>query len=366
MTQIYAYGSNGNGQLGVGHQLDVSTPKNVLIDIANDVQPIAIRAGGNHTLILASDGQLYSSGDPSKGARGLTPAEGFEHNKFAPVILSSSDEPPLQVALCAATWDASIIVAKDAEQRPTKLFTFGTGDKGELGQGQLIFRSAKAGLVNNFPPAGSEIVGLSACMSHVVVVLDNGEVYGWGSGRKGQLGEPTGVIYEPRKIAHDLIHPSVTCGKDFTLLSVPATGEYKLLGSDKHDIQKALPPPKSATFDDVQAGWGSVTVLMEDGSLRSGGRNDHGQLAPANIPKISKIAVGSEHTIALSEEGKTWKVLAWGWGEHGNCGPFKGHGDVREPNTIASSEYMRKELKLMVSLIACGCATSFICIQEGV
>ena len=247
MTQIYAYGSNGNGQLGVGHQLDVSTPKNVLIDITDNIQPIAIRAGGNHTLILTSDGQLYSSGDPSKGARGLTPAEGFSHNKFTPVILSAPDELPLQVTLCAATWEASIIVAKDAEGRSTKLYTFGTGEKGELGQGHLIFRSAKAGLIRNFPPAGIEIVGLSACMNHVVVVLDNGEVFGWGNGRKGQLGEPTGIIYEPRKIAHDLIHPSVTCGKDFTLVSVPATGDYKLLGSDRHDIKKALPPPKSST-----------------------------------------------------------------------------------------------------------------------
>ena len=366
MTQIYAYGSNGNGQLGVGHQLDVSTPKNVLIDIADDVQPTAIRAGGNHTLILTSDGQLYSSGDPSKGARGLTPPEGFENNKFTPVILSAADEPPFQVTLCAATWEASIIVAKDAQGQSTRLYTLGTGEKGELGQGQLIFRSAKAGLISNFPPPGTEIVGLAAGMGHAVVVLDNGDVYGWGNGRKGQLGEPAAVVYEPRKIAHDLIHPSVTCGKDFTLLAVEATGDYKLVGTDKHGIIKTLPAPVSATFGDVQAGWSSVTVLMGDGSLRSGGRGDHGQLAPANIPKISKIAVGSEHTIALSEDGKAWKVLAWGWGEHGNCGPFKGNGDVREPNTIASSEYMRKELKLRVSLIACGCATSFICVRGGV
>lgn len=362
MTQIYAYGSNGNGQLGVGHQLDVSTPKNVLIDIADDVQPIAIRAGGNHTLILTSDGQLYSSGDPSKGARGLTPAEGFGHNKFTPVVLSAPGELPLQVTLCAATWEASIIVAKDAEGRSTKLYTFGTGEKGELGQGHLIFRSAKAGLISNFPPGGVEIVRLSACMNHVVVVLDNGEVYGWGNGRKGQLGNPTGIIYAPRKIAHDLIYPSVTCGKDFTLLSVPATGDYKLLGSDRHDIKKALPLPQSSLWNDVQAGWGSVTVLKEDGKLNSAGRNDHGQLAPANLPKISRIAVGSEHTIALSEEADAWEVLAWGWGEHGNCGPFKGNG----PNIIASSKNMPDDIKLNVSLIACGCATSFICVQGGV
>lgn len=362
MPLLCAVGSNGSGQLGIGHKLDVSTPKQVIIDFSEDVEVQAISAGGSHTLILTSDGKLYSSGDASAGARGLTPADGFTDGAFIPVIFSSSGETPLHVTLCAATWEASIIVAKDAHGRSNRLFTFGTGNKGELGQGELLFRSSKAEPVKNFPPAGTEIVVLAAGMNHVVVVLDNGDVYGWGNGRKGQLGEPSTVVYEPRRIAHHLTHPGAVCGKDFTFLTVEATGDYQLLGSDKHDITAGI-PAKFSGWDAVGAGWGSVTVLLEDGTLKSGGRDDHGQLAPANLPKILQVAVGTEHTVAITEEGD---VVAWGWGEHGNCGPTTVN-DVRKPNGLVSKDVMEESVEkgvlpkgIRASFIACGAATSFI------
>ena len=176
MVQIYALGSNGSGQLGMGLKDDLSVPRPVIIDLNPDVRVQSIRAGGNHTLILTTDGKLYSSGDASAGARGPAPPGGFKDCEFSPVILSSTEEPFPQVTLCAATWEASIIVAKDADGRATKLFTFGTGNKGELAQGELLFRSSKVQVVSNFPPTSTEIVGLAASMTHVVAVLDNGDV----------------------------------------------------------------------------------------------------------------------------------------------------------------------------------------------
>ncbi|CAG8955255.1 hypothetical protein HYFRA_00011238 [Hymenoscyphus fraxineus] len=363
MSALFAIGSNGSGQLGIGHKEDVSVPKQVLFK-AGDLNSITqVRAGGNHTLLLASK-ELYYSGDVTSGACGLISESETPDSQFRKIRLSSEESSALHkpiTTLCAATWEASIIVQQDEKGRSTKVYSFGIGNKGELGQGELLFRSSKAQLINNFPPVGLEVVDLAASVSHVLAVLDNGDVYGWGSGRKGQLGQPEGIIYQPRKI--EGIHFKVVravCGREFTyLLGEPSTGEHLALGSDKGAIKSAA--PKSVPgWKDVGASWGSIFVLLETGELLSWGRDDHGQLAPPNLPSISQIAIGSEHGIALSVDGN---ALAWGWGEHGNCGPNTTSGDVKGRwNVVASNKFLPPGSN--ISSIGAGCATSWVCINS--
>ncbi|KUJ11757.1 RCC1/BLIP-II protein [Mollisia scopiformis] len=360
MTTIYAIGSNGSGQLGIGHKEDVSVPKQVLF--ANDPdQPITqVKAGGNHTLLLSS-GTLYCSGDKTTGACGIVSGTSENDIRFYQLRLTSEDSTlnTTPTVFCAATWEVTVVVQKDEHGRNTQLYTLGIGNKGELGQGEFLFRSAKASLINNFPPDNLEVVDLAAAVSHVVVVLSNGDVYGWGSGRKGQLGQPEGIVHSPRKISQlDFKVVKAVCGREFTyLLGEPTSGRYTILGSDKAGV-KSSAPEDVRQWKDVGASWGSVFVLKQDGTLLSWGRDDHGQLAPAGLPPLSHIAIGSEHGLGLTKDGE---VLVWGWGEHGNCGPDTTDGDVQGRwNVIASSKYLPAESK--ISSIGAGCATSWICL----
>ncbi|KAF8851148.1 RCC1/BLIP-II [Acephala macrosclerotiorum] len=361
MTITYVIGSNGSGQLGIGHKEDVSVPKQVLF--ANDPnEPInQIKAGGNHTLLLCS-GTIYCSGDATTGACGVISGTSGSNCRFRQLRLSSDDSTlnTTPTAFVAATWEASIIVRKDEYGRNTKVYTLGVGNKGELGQGEFIFRCAKALLIKDFPPDDLEVVDLAASVSHVVMVLSNGDVYGWGSGRKGQLGQPEGIIHHPRKISLlDFEVVRAVCGREFTyLLGEPSRGQYAVLGSDKTGV-KSSAPTDILDWKDVGASWGSIFVLKQDGTLLSWGRDDHGQLAPPGLPPLSKIAIGSEHGLGLTKDGE---VLAWGWGEHGNCGPDTTDGDVKGKwNVIASSKYLPPECK--ISGIGAGCATSWICLS---
>lgn len=357
MSIVFALGSNGSGQLGIGHKEDVSVPKQALFHPEDPTTPITtVAAGGNHTLLLTSSDELYWSGDASTGACGPIAKAQPNVSLFQKVTFEES-APQGAVKLIAATWEASIIVQEDSEGKKNVVSTFGLGQKGELGQGQFVVRTPKISPVPNFPPRGSEVVDLAACMGHVVVVLSNGDVYGWGNGRKGQLGLPEAVLYEPRKL--EGVNSPVcraVCGKDFTCLFGPSqNGDIIVLGSDKWTIKSAA-PSSAPGWKDVAASWGNVFMLMEDGSLLSWGRNDHGQLAPGNVPKLSRLAVGSEHVVALSEEGE---VLAWGWGEHGNCGPQVDNNDVKGRwNVIASSKYIPPGTR--ITGIGAGCATSWI------
>ncbi|WYZ39845.1 hypothetical protein EsH8_IV_000186 [Colletotrichum jinshuiense] len=365
MSVLFAVGSNGSGQLGIGHKEDVSVPKQAIFVPDHPDSPVVkIAAGGNHTLLLTQAGQIYWSGDATSGACGLTSSTKTDEPAFQQVQLSrdGQEDAPNATALIAATWEASFVVQKDGEGRQTKLYSFGAGLKGELGLGELLVRSPSATLVKEFPPAGNEVIDLSACMGHVVAVLDNGDAYSWGNVRKGQGGSPEAVVHSPRKIEGVGFKVArAVCGKDFTcLFGAPDSGKLLVLGSDKWNI-KSSAPDSVPEWKDVGASWGNVFVLKKSGELLAWGRDDHGQLPPPNLPELSKIAIGSEHVIAFSDKGD---VLAWGWGEHGNCGPQVENNDVKGRwNIIASSRFIPPGSK--IAGIGAGCATSWVTIITG-
>ncbi|RFU26902.1 hypothetical protein B7463_g9456, partial [Scytalidium lignicola] len=359
MSAVYALGSNGSGQLGVGHKEDISVPKPICFQEPLTERIASVRAGGNHSLLLSSNGKLYWSGDPSSGACGLS------HNTEIPqfqLLCPFAEEVDItgRIIHFAATWEASIIVFREESSQLSRVYSFGMGNKGELGLGELLFRTSKAELIKDFPPVGLEIVDLAASISHVIAVLSNGDVYGWGNGRKGQLGDAHDIVYFPRKISGINFKVSrAVCGREFTyLLSHPEDGHHLIIGSDKWGI-KGLAPPDVKHWKEVGAGWGSIVVLLKNGKLLSWGRDDHGELAPPNLPPVSCVAVGSEHVLVLTTEGD---VLTWGWGEHGNCGPNTIQGDVKgRSNMIASSKYLPPGSHIFG--IGAGCATSWIFIS---
>ncbi|KAK3399321.1 regulator of chromosome condensation 1/beta-lactamase-inhibitor protein II [Sordaria brevicollis] len=365
MLLLFALGSNGSGQLGIGHKEDVSVPKDAHFEeeLPATASITKIAAGGNHTIVLTTTGDIHWSGDPNTGACGkFTQTQVSQPPRFYPVDLSSlsSHEDLFRVGLVAATWESSIFTRLDAQGRNTRIYSCGTGQKGELGLGNFIFRTATPSLIPDFPPPDTEIVDIAACMGHVVAVLSNGDVWGWGNGRKGQIGAPEDIIYSPRKLEGiNFKVVKAVCGKEFTcLLGSPESGNIVVLGSDKWGI-KAETPSQVVGWREVGASWGNLFILKADGSVLSWGRNDHGQLAPASLTQTKHIAVGSEHTLALSEEGD---VTAWGWGEHGNCGPLS-NSDVTkgQQNVIASSKFIPPGAK--ITAIGAGCATSWVAIQ---
>ncbi|GAB7339128.1 hypothetical protein MBLNU457_5800t1 [Dothideomycetes sp. NU457] len=352
VTQIYALGSNGSGQLGLGHEDDVSAP--ALLQLPAGIEQHQVRritAGGNHTLLVTEAGDVYASGSNADGQCG------FGSNKaqslyFQKVRLSTEQLQDVVVDTCAATWDASVFATDRG------VLVCGTGAKGELGLGNGVITAHEPTLIPDFPPPDLEIVGLAACMGHVVAVLSNGDAYGWGVGRHGQLGEPNEDCWAPRKIKNVPFRVAgAVCGKDFTCLFSPsAEGHLIMLGPSKRDrysIRESV-PKMLKDWKSVSASWGSVFVLMPDGSIHGWGRNDHGQLPSQNAPKVVSTAAGSEHVLAISPGGE---VSAWGWGEHGNCGlPLDSNSDVKgRPNVF--------ELPSPATAVWSGCATSFVVIS---
>lgn len=358
---LFAFGSNGRGQLGIGNTVDQDKPQKCIIqhdEIQHPGTPVRITAGGNHTLVLFDSGRLFSAGSNDMGQAGpkaqlSSTANSIDpHTVFTEVIVPSQSQ---KVKLCSATWEASIIVTLENE-----VYTFGNGPNGELGTGNE--QACQPQRLLDIPPRGTSVINIASGVRHTVAVLSNGDVYGWGNSRKGQLGPVNDkIIWAPQKIlGFNFLAKQATCGREFTyLVGHSSTPESAVLGSDKWNIVSHASLAHSSLSAErkmLGSSWSSMTVLDTSGLAISWGRNDRGQLSPKNLPLLEQIAVGSEHTIALTKDGE---VLAWGWGEHGNCGPNTGEfEDVRggweevvsKPPTGASK----------VLGLGAGCATSFL------
>ena len=352
--QLYAVGSNGSGQLGIGNLEDKSSPHLCRFTSENHLLepsglPVKVAAGGNTTYVLFNNGDLYRAG---RGVLSSTERRTFLSSVFEKIRCQEDRK----TRLCSSSWDAAVFIETNS-----KAFVEGSGPAGELCLGPEIRHCESAQEIKELPPSELEIVDVASSVSHIVVVLSNGEAWGWGNGRKGQLGEPADVVWRARKITGiDFRVVRVACGREFTfLVGEPSAGQHTILGSDKWGVKSGA-PRKIQNWKDIGASWGSLFVLDNSGLITSWGRNDRGQLAPLGLPAIKQLAVGSEHALVRSEEGN---VLVWGWGEHGNCGAYTDdQGNVNNGNwnvfPIAHPENSAKEVG-----IGAGCATSFFWIS---
>ncbi|KAK9475005.1 regulator of chromosome condensation 1/beta-lactamase-inhibitor protein II [Dipodascopsis tothii] len=339
---VFSFGSNSSCQLAQPSGEDAHEPRQVELAAGSGV----VASNGNHTLMLDGDGRLFAAGCNSHGQ---CFADGAVLPQFARV--GAGDR---RVTHCAGGWAFSVVVYDDGTG--PEVHTAGHGPAGELGLGPTTPQSRGA-RVAEFPPAGRRVAQVAAGMAHVAVLLDDGQVWGWGNGRKGQLGDARGPCWRPV-----CVWPggaaAVACGREFTVVA-DAAGKIAVLGAAKHGLHDVPAgaamgspgPSPLAGWTSVQAGWTTIHVVV-DGRIVAWGANGHGQLPPyaaGDGPRFTRVAVGSEHTLAATADGR---VYAWGWGEHGNCGPG---GDV-VIRRFAEVFCARTPLLLL----GAGCATSWI------
>lgn len=390
---LFAFGSNGSGQLGLGHTEDVSIPTTCVFDETppEKCKIVRIAAGGNHTLVLFENGVIYAAGCNVDGRCGMSRSvvEGEDEVlRFKRVVVTAGDgdgdgherRTYDTFKNVSATWEGTFLVASSSSQSEAshdndgdKVFALGSGSKGELGLGTTTTTTTPT-QIPHFPPRGTRIIFIASGMGHTAAVLSNGDVYGWGGARKGQLGEGATkeqkVVWMPTRVEGVSFKATdVACGREFTVVcGDKGRGEFVVLGSavDKWGVVSGQ--PVLPAYDSIFAGWHGVYVHHHphnhhkgDGfpssSITAWGRNDRGQLPPADLPSVQRLAVGSEHALALLDE---WTVAAFGWGEHGNCGSeTDAQGNVKERYNKIQISSEGGEGRRIVG-IGAGCATSWI------
>lgn len=364
---LLATGSNGAGQLGIGHTEDVST----FTDCHFEGEVKAMASGGSHTLLLmraASSEELvlYGAGSNAHGQLG----EGYDRVRLTP--LSVPHPTNYYPALIACAWTTSYIVYRSTS--PTskdRLVALGSNDFDELGTGDLKLE------------ANEYVKSISSGQRHVLCLIEQTSsskqrVLGWGAARHGQLSTPTDTGSSqpaatkgkgkalPRSIAIP-VEISIPASERISKIAVGSThsvyltesGKVLSAGSDAKGQRTQLPSYVDHVVD-IGCCWNGTYCLLRDGCIQSSGSNIHGQLGRPDdsqatfmlSPPLTSFVCGSEHVLAIASHER--RLLACGWNEHGNLG-MDDKQDREQLGAVSGLDPCKGE-----EWIHAGCGTSFV------
>ncbi|NBP50964.1 MAG: hypothetical protein EBU70_07250, partial [Actinobacteria bacterium] len=192
--RVKCWGSNGQGQLGVGDTNDRGDGPGEMgdalpfVDLGTGRSAVAIAAGANHTCALLDDGRVKCWGANSTGQLGIS-STGSRGRKASEMgdSLPAVALPGGRTAVAIAAGDShSCAILSDAS-----LVCWGEGVGGRLGQGS----EARVGddpsrSVASTPPVSllGPVVAVAAGAMHTCAVLGDASLRCWGTGLDGRLG----------------------------------------------------------------------------------------------------------------------------------------------------------------------------------
>ena len=241
----YACGSNGYGRLGDGTggsrnaPVRVKTPdRSTYPDLPADFTYLQVSAGYYHSLAVGSDGNVYAWGLNGNGQLG----DGTTTERHAPVRVKTPDRKTypdlpadftyLQVSAGASH---SLAVGSDGN-----VYAWGYNGDGQLGDGTSSSRytpvRVKTPDRKTYPdlPADFTYLQVSAGSSHSLAVGSDGNAWAWGYNGNGQLGNNSYSSSSVPARVRDPASPTDT-SKGLQAAQVSAGYQYSLaVGSDRN------------------------------------------------------------------------------------------------------------------------------------
>jgi alpha-tubulin suppressor-like RCC1 family protein len=287
---VWTWGSNAGGKLGIGDSTTNHLPFPVEVHGPNNVDYLhsvsAIMGGEVHNLALKSDGTVWSWGQNAFGMLG----DGTTNDSALPVQTGLNCSPPLtNVIKLGGRPYFTLAVRSDGS-----IWAWGMNRYGQMGNGTVNPLTGPQNtvpvLVSNSAPGGSINSPRQVTCGYQfgAALTTNGTVWTWGSGSHGELGNGTvGSSYFP----------------------VQAPGLTNIIA--------------------ISAGWFHILALKADGTVWAWGNNSKGELGDGttfnrsnavqvlNVSNIVVVSGGDSHSSALAADGAVWK---WGFNDVGELG----------------------------------------------
>ncbi|EFA86701.1 hypothetical protein PPL_00504 [Heterostelium album PN500] len=175
---IYGWGWTNDGQLGsISNEKDkpVPLPKEISME-----QPefsgniVGIYAGSDYSMSLTRDGRLISWGSGEFGQLG----HGDCQHSNTPTAINGFEA----IRFVSCGFSHTMIIDSKGD-----LYTFGWNGSGQLGLGDKSNRSVPT-LVDPMLFCGEKLKMVAAGRAHSVALTESGRLFTWGSGSKGKLG----------------------------------------------------------------------------------------------------------------------------------------------------------------------------------
>ncbi|CAB3255423.1 unnamed protein product [Arctia plantaginis] len=352
-SKVYVWGLNDKDQLGGVKGSKVKVP--VFSPSLSALRPVHI-AGGSKTLFIVShDGKLYACGEGTNGRLGLGHSNNVSSPRANPYLAHVLVR---RVAVHSGGKHALALTADG------KVYSWGEGEDGKLGQGNRITLEMPR-LIESL--SGERVVSIACGSAHSACVTARGHLYTWGLGEYGRLGHGDDMTQLLPKMVEALSSfrvVQVACGsRDAQTLALTACGkvfswgdgDFGKLGrggSDGCAVPMNVERLNTLGVIQVECGAQFSLALTRDGEVWTWGKGDyfrlgHGCDAHVRRPtlvealrgrRVIHVAVGALHCLAVTSDHQVW---AWGDNDHGQ----QGNGTTcvnRRPALVAGVEGVQR------------------------
>jgi alpha-tubulin suppressor-like RCC1 family protein len=316
--ELYGWGLNLNGQLGIGNQTNQSTPQKIG---TSSWAMVATGKSAITTLAIDINGRLFAWGSGYVGQNGTNGTQ-----------YSSPVQMGVGTSWTTVSINQSHVAAIDTLGR---LYTWGASYSGGLGNGQtFIVTPTQIYGTNSYTQ-------VSTGYDYTMAIDTTGALYVWGQNSDGRLGDGTIISRSsPTKIgtsswiAIDAGYTQpVAIALDGTAYSAAGTPPYAVSSLTALNVNSTTVTYSSWSF--VNAGGSTQSAIDTTGSLYMWGYQKtlsgyytfipgtyglQSLVYPTKIVSTnswSSISTGSQHVAAITSTGS---LFTWGYNGYGNLG----------------------------------------------
>lgn len=216
--ELYSFGSNSYGQLGLGSESEKVT-KPTLVKSLSGVPIAHLSCGGNHSFVITKSGAVFGWGKNLYGQLGVND----QVSKCFPTQLRTLRSIGVRYIACGD--DFSVFLTLDGG-----VFTCGAGAFGQLGHGSFGNEILPRMVIELM---GSTVTQISCGRRHTLTFVPSRKrVYGFGLGGSGQLGAGKDCL--KTSLPHTVNGPwvsttSISNDSDLIIRSIFAGGDHCLV-----------------------------------------------------------------------------------------------------------------------------------------
>lgn len=294
---IWAWGNNGNGQLGDGTAVNKNTP----IQVPGLSNVVKIAAGAYHSLAIKSDGTLWNWGSWGVG------------NSSVPIKVDGLSN----IVDVAAGNYYTLALKSDGT-----VWAWGY-NCGNLGDGSNEDRYSPVQVQNL-----TDVKAIYAICNSSFAIKNDGTIWAWGYNGNYNLGDGTNTNRNvPVKINIDNVK-EIAVGSSLTAF-LKNDGTIWGCGNSYINAQTLQPLYGVSGVKKISAGVGHLLALKEDGTIYSLGYNYYGQLGDGttnssysftqvlNLSGVQSIGSGYYHSFAIKSDNT---IYSWGQNTSGQLG----------------------------------------------
>ena len=271
--------------------------------------PLAIAAGGAHSLALKADGTVVGWGFSANGEINI-PADA---TNIVAIAAGEGHSVALRADGSVIAWGGGSFDRTNVPPEATNVVAIAAGEMHSLalrGDGSVVSWGWSYYGQTNVPPEATNIIGIAGGIYRSMALKSDGTIITWGRDVFGENQVPANAT-NILAIASGWYH-SVALKTDGTVIAWGAgttnTGSFP-------DFGESIVPDDATNIIAISASDAHTLALRADGAVIAWGLNDHGQTnVPPNVTNAVAIAAGYNHSLALLADGS---VVGWGINDYG-------------------------------------------------